>query len=550
MIMREGEALKQLQDGILGAKDVLNLGILTSPSTGQLVISMYYPLFEDDKPIGFVGGAVMAAGLKDILDSSGVKGMENATYSLVNVNTGVYIFDSDESLLGTEVKDENVLSIINDIKDKGVESGNKEFTGSDGKDYVSVYKSMSDRGWAFIQKDVASEVYSSASHSKVVLGVLCIIAFILITIVSHVSIRLNTQPLSKVLVAIDSLKSLRLGQDEGIRKYIGGKSEVGLIASAVDSLSSTLRDIIDTLARCSSSLTGSSDTMTTTSRELLNNVEANATTTQELSASILSTNSSIETVTREIDRMNELVDNIGEKVNDGNDKSSRLIETAGAMSSMADRTVKENTDRIARTKIDIDEAMNNLQALVKINEMATQILDITSQTNLLSLNASIEAARAGEAGRGFAVVAGEIGSLADSSSKTATEIQNICEEANKSIESVRECFEDIIAFMEGDVSEKFMQFADMAKEYGEAVKDIREAINSINDSSSMFIDSVTNIKDQVDVVNMASNDNAAGVEDIIGKNNTTTLTADSIISIANENQDNAAAIREIIERFN
>ena len=193
--------------------------------------------------------------------------------------------------------------------------------------------------------------------------------------------------------------------------------------------------------------------------------------------------------------------------------------------------------------------MKNLQSLVKINEMATQILDITSQTNLLSLNASIEAARAGEAGRGFAVVAGEIGSLADSSSKTVNQIQSICEEANKSIASVRECFEDIITFMEGDVSGQFKEFAEMAREYGDAVKDIQEAIGSIDESSSMFAESVTSIKEQVDVVNSASSDNAAGVEDIIIKNNTTTSTADAIITIANENQNNAEAIKDIIAKF-
>ena len=69
----------------------------------------------------------------------------------------------------------------------------------------------------------------------------------------------------------------------------------------------------------------------------------------------------------------------------------------------------------------------NLQSLTQIDEMAKQILSITSQTNLLSLNASIEAARAGEAGRGFSIVADEIGNLANISRDTATAIQEIYE---------------------------------------------------------------------------------------------------------------------------
>lgn len=157
--------------------------------------------------------------------------------------------------------------------------------------------------------------------------------------------------------------------------------------------------------------------------------------------------------------------------------------------------------------------------------------------------------RAGEAGRGFAVVAGEIGTLAESSSKTVNEIQAICVEANKSIQSVQACFEDIIKFMENDISKYFKEFADMAQEYGQAVSEIKEAIASIEESSSMFCGAVESISKQVDVVNAASNDNEAGVEDIIDKNNTMTTTADSIISTANKNQSNADTLQGIINRF-
>lgn len=87
------------------------------------------------------------------------------------------------------------------------------------------------------------------------------------------------------------------------------------------------------------------------------------------------------------------------------------------MQTLANNSMVNTNTQIAENQKAIENAMEELQSLMRIDEMASQILDITSQTNLLSLNASIEAARVGEAGKGFAVVAGEIGNLASNSSK-------------------------------------------------------------------------------------------------------------------------------------
>lgn len=550
MIMREGDALKSLQDSILGEQDgVYNTGILQSPASGQLIISMYVPIFHNDAPVGFVGGAVQTSGLKEQFDAADTYGFEKVSCTLINLNNNLYIFDDKEELINTEVADENMLDIMGRIRDEGETSGQVTYTGEDGKEYFSVFKAIPDRGWVVVIQDEKDEIYSAVYKSQKVLGILCVLGFLMISTVSWLIIRTNMRPLKKVIEKVDKVKNLDLSEDNTIKKYVGTKSEVGKIATAVDSLTKTFREIMRTLNECSVSLTGSTDTMNTTSRDLMDSVENNAATTQELSASIISTNTSIDVVTEEVERINRIVEDIKSSVHNGTQKSEILMQTANTMSRTAEETLRNNRSKIEETRSDINGAIHELQSLVKINEMANQILEITSQTNLLSLNASIEAARAGEAGRGFAVVAGEIGNLAESSSKTVNEIQALCQESDKSIASVKECFEDIIAFMEKDVSGRFQKFADMAKEYEGAVRDIQSAIDHINGTSIQFSECIEGIKLQVEQVNAASNDNAQGVEDIIQKNNQTTSTADAMMEIAEENRTNAEAIKSLLARF-
>ena len=546
--MREGDSLTGLQNSITAVgHGVFNTGILVSPASGNQVIAMYAPVFDGEEMIGFVGGATLAQGMKDVLDASKIAGLENAEYSLINLNTGVYIFDKDETLINTEVEKEPLLAIMENAK-AGVDKDTVIYQ-EDGQSYFSVYKILGNRGWLLVIRDTESEIFGLVKSSQIILGIFCLITIILIATISYIFIGIKINPLTRVTKAIEKLEKLDLQQDEKLGKYAERKDEVGQIAKALISLEATFRSIIETLDNCSSSLTASSDTMGDVSRELMSSVESDSATTEELSAGIINTNESISNMTSEVSRMRDMANHIENCVQKSNSDSGDLSRAAKDMNAMANESMESSVEKIAQTREKVEEAISELQALNKINDMATQILDITSQTNLLSLNASIEAARAGESGRGFAVVADEIGKLAKDSSETVSQIQGICEAANKSIEKVRDCFSDIMGFLETDMAQKFASFADISKEYEKVVAQIKDSIDTIEETTSEFVESVSNIMEQVDTISAASADNAQGVDELIHKNDETVSHVDQVITSAKENKENAETLSAIINRF-
>ena len=181
MTTRKGEALKQLQDAMKESDRLYNAGIIVSPATKKLTLSMYCPVYKGDEMIGYVGGGPFGEQLQKSLDALKVEGLDNASFTMINTKTNTYIFSKDSKKIAKEIKDPMLLNVSESAK-KG--AGNQiheiDYKDADGKDCVGVYRVLNDRGWAVVMTDTEDEIFAMANTNRNTLGFICLGSFLLI----------------------------------------------------------------------------------------------------------------------------------------------------------------------------------------------------------------------------------------------------------------------------------------------------------------------------------------------------------------------------------
>lgn len=260
------------------------------------------------------------------------------------------------------------------------------------------------------------------------------------------------------------------------RISVKGRDEIARMGGGINTFIQTLQTIMRKITNSSNAL----DKIAEEVKDSVNTVNSNA---YDISAAMEELSSSMEEVAATSSNVNNNAGTVGDEVKELAEASKALSAYAEEMKRRA-ASIEEEAEANKNDASNVVEgilsslrkAVENSKSVERVGDLTEEILSISAQTNLLALNASIEAARAGEAGKGFAVVADEIRELADSSRKTAGNIQSINNMVIAAVNELVRNSDEIIKYLQESVLPAYENFLAGGIQYKEDSEHVNETV--------------------------------------------------------------------------
>lgn len=471
----------------------------------QMVFILEVPIITDESFDGIVYGAISADFLTDIvtdlrvgdqgyayvLDSNGnVIGHQEVSY----VESGSNMIKAAESDPGVE----DVAAVHRQMLAGEAGFGSYNFYGDD--KLIGYAPIGGDQDWS-VAIEVSQKEFKASLNRSINMTVLVVIAVIVIA--TLVTISLTRSISGPIRACVERLDKLSQGDLKTPVPHYNSKDETAHLLDSLDVTVTRLASVVDDVSH-HLGLMAQGDFRQEPTREYRGDFVA-------IGESIKGIHKSLNGTLSQISQSSSLVYSGAGQVSDGaqtlsqgtTQQAAAVEELAATMNSISEhiqstaeaaqhanadaRQADADMSKSYQKMQELTEAIQEINtASAKIGEIVKTIEGISSQTNILALNASVEAARAGESGKGFAVVADEVRNLASRSADASKTTIDLVEESRVAVKKGMRLVNETASAMDHTVKEvsnameKLEEISQASVEQAESVRQVSEGIKQIS----------------------------------------------------------------------
>lgn len=249
--------------------------------------------------------------------------------------------------------------------------------------------------------------------------------------------------------------------------------------------------------------------------------------------------------------INTAIKVIANKASDGAFVSGEISQKAALAKTELEASINQAEIMFEHTGKRLETALVNVQVVNQIEVLLNTIIKVSSQTNMLALNASIEANRGGGSGNGngFAVIANQIRQLSEESRENTEQITKVVHEVVFAVEELRLCSKDLLEFLSESVRGDYEKFRRLVEEYEKNSQYVEDIVVDLSGTSEELFASLQVVADRIhDISNLAVN-SSSKVDSIFQEINKVNGESENLVSSTENLRDNAKELEHLVKEF-